>query len=100
MPKVDYLKVRLRDGERQFQAKLVPEKNAQSGVTHIAGRSIKGEEIYLENRFSYGPEVIALQKPAEDHEPVWEIVDGEVALYPVITYEGLKIAIFNKRHNQ
>jgi hypothetical protein len=100
IPKVDSLRVRLKDGERQLQAELVPAKNPQSGTTHITGRSIKGEQVYFENRYSYGPEVVALQWPAEGQEPVWEIVDGGVALYPVITYEGLKIAIFNRRHNQ
>jgi len=99
VPKVDHLKVRIRDGEKQFQVELTPEKSSQNGVTHIAGRRLKGEHTYLENRYSYGPEVVALQKPTEGQEPVWEIVDGGVALYPVITYEGLKIAIFNRPHN-
>jgi hypothetical protein len=100
IPKVDSLRVRLRDGERQLQAELTPAQNPQSGITHITGRSIRGEQVYFENRYSYGPEVVAFQRHPEGQEPVWEIVDGGIALYPVITYEGLKIAIFSRRHNQ
>jgi hypothetical protein len=60
----------------------------------------KGVRESLDDRYQYGEEVVAYQRREEGRSIVWETVEAGVIIIPVITYEGLKLAIMDGRNTR
>jgi hypothetical protein len=99
VPKADLLIVKIKDGEQEYKVQLKPVQREKKSVPVIAATRLeKGARESLDDRYQYGEEVVAYQRMEEGRAIVWEAVEAGVIITPVITYEGLKLAIM-EGHN-
>jgi hypothetical protein len=89
---VDSLTVKMRAGESEIYADLRP-IGEDRDVPRIVGE-VRGSKIPVEDSYTHTEKtVVAYLREQEGHETSWIAVEQGAIIAPMITVDGLKIAI-------